>query len=81
MAAPNRPLPQPQYIDDHHQRISEFAGEYFEDDDERETFVSELMTRRGYRPQTHTSWEPPEPEPPKQGGQGGPKGKASYFKH
>ena len=69
---------QPAYIDADHQRISEFAGDYFDDDDERETFVTELMTRRGYTPKTHTSWEPPEP---KQGGQGGGgKGKPSYFK-
>ena len=32
---PPRQPPQhdPQYLDEHHQRISEFAAEYFEDDE------------------------------------------------
>lgn len=60
------PEPGPEYVDEHHQRISEFANDYFDDDDERETFVGTLMERRGYR--RVQSWGPPdqdqqEPEP------------------
>ena len=61
---PPRQQPQgPVYLDEHHQKISEFADEYFEDDEEREAFVGELMTRRGYKSRTRTEWEPAEPEP------------------
>jgi hypothetical protein len=65
--------PDPEYIDEHHQRISEFANDYFDDDDEREEFVGTLMERRGYVRRQTTSWDPPEPEPPngRQGGRGG----------
>lgn len=70
--APRQQQPQhdPQYLDEHHQRISEFAAEYFDDDEEREAFVDTLLERRGY--QRTTGWSPPaEPDP--QGG-GGPAG-------
>jgi len=75
---PTRPTHDPQYLDEHHQRISEFAGEYFDDDEERESFVTELMARRGYTPSTRTEWAPaaapPNPPAPPQ-----PK-RAPYFK-
>lgn len=51
------------FLDETHQRISEFADEFL-DEDEREGFVDSLMERRGYKRSSH--WEPPEPE-----GQGG----------
>lgn len=75
----------PVYIDEHHQRISEFANDYFDDDDEREAFVGELMTRRGYKSRTRTDWEPPDPEPEPKAGGGGQAGRQqqqrpSYFK-
>lgn len=74
---PGKPQ-QPEYLDDHHKRISEFADEYFADDDEeRETFVGTLMERRGYQRVQHTSWTPPE-----NSGKNGPGGskKPGYFK-
>lgn len=45
------------YLDDTHQRIAEFAEEFLDDDDERESFVDGLMERRGYQRATH--WTPP----------------------
>lgn len=80
---PRQQQGQPQYLDEHHQRISEFAAEYFdEDEEERDNFVNELMTRRGYIARTRTDWEPP--ADPKGGGGGGGQGqqqrKPSYFK-
>lgn len=71
----------PSYLDEHHQRISEFANDYFDDDEEREAFVGELMTRRGYKSRTRTEWEPPEPEEGDKGktGQKQPP-KAPYFR-
>lgn len=53
----------PEYVDEHHQRISEFASDYFDDDEEREAFVGTLMERRGYT--RRAVWGPPEetPEP------------------
>jgi hypothetical protein len=83
------PGDQPSYIDEHHQRISEFAADYL-DDDERDEFVDSLMERHGYQRATH--WLPPEPQ---QGGgkpaaaargaagggaAGGQGGRKSYFK-
>ncbi len=82
--APRQQQQAPEYLDEHHQRISEFAADYFDDDDERDAFVGELMTRRGYKARTRTDWEPPE-EPDgdgkggKQGGQGG-RSRPTYFK-
>ena len=67
-ARPQQPQHDPQYLDEHHQRISEFAAEYFEDDEEREAFVDTLLERRGY--QRTTGWSVP-PEPPPPGGGGG----------
>lgn len=69
----------PAYLDEHHQRISEFAAEYFEDEEERDGFIGELMTRRGYKSKTRTEWEPADPpaDPPKP--PAGPK-RPSYFK-
>ena len=51
------------YLDETHQRISEFADEFLEED-ERGDFVDSLMERRGYKRSAH--WEPPD-----EGGQGG----------
>jgi len=59
--APRQQSQAPSYLDEHHQRISEFADEYFDDDDERSDFVSTLMTRRGYKPKP--SWDLPDPAP------------------
>jgi hypothetical protein len=56
--------PDPQYLDEHHQRITEFAADYFDDDEERDVFVDTLMERRGY--QRQNSWAPPaapDPDP------------------
>jgi hypothetical protein len=47
------------FLDETHQRISEFADEFL-DDDEREAFVDSLMERRGYKRSAH--WEPPDPD-------------------
>lgn len=47
------------YLDDTHQRISEFADDFL-DEEEREDFVASLMERRGYLRQSH--WAPPAPE-------------------
>jgi hypothetical protein len=73
----------PAYLDEHHQRISEFAADYFDDDDERDTFVGTLMERRGYKRVQHTSWDPPDPDPKNKGqggGQGGGGNRPAYFK-
>lgn len=57
---------EPAYLDEHHQRIVEFAQDYM-DDDERDEFVDGLMERRGY--QRIQGWGPPEePETDPQGG-------------
>ena len=77
----------PEYIDETHQRISEFASEFLEED-ERDDFVDSLLERRGY--QRATRWLPPEPEggggrkplvKPGSKGAGGGKGggRGSYF--
>jgi hypothetical protein len=76
------------YLDETHQRISEFAAEFLDDDDERESFVDGLMERRGYQRATH--WTAPEPDPKAKPGllkqgqgakpQGGGKAQGSYFK-
>jgi hypothetical protein len=84
--APRQPQQQhdPQYLDEHHQRISEFAAEYIEDDEEREIFVDTFLERRGY--QRTTGWSVP-PEPPPPGGGGGARPPAAaprrpaYFRH
>ena len=78
MAAP-RPQHDPQYLDPDHQRISEFAADYIEDDEEREGFVTEFMTRRGYTPTTRTEWAAPAPAPSGPKPPAGPR-KPSYFK-
>jgi hypothetical protein len=54
--------PDPQYVDDDHQAIAEFASAFL-DEDEAESFVDHLMERRGYQ-RVH-SWAPGD------GGQGG----------
>jgi hypothetical protein len=65
-----QPQHDPQYLDEHHQRISEFAAEYFDDEEERDAFVDTLLERRGY--QRTTGWSvPPEPPPGPQGGGAG----------
>lgn len=69
----------PQYLDPDHQRISEFAADYFDDDDERTAFVDTLMERRGY---SRTSgWSLPEPEqgPGRHARPAGPK-RPAYFR-
>jgi len=73
---PPRPAHDPQYLDEHHQRITEFAGDYFDDDEERESFIDTLMERRGYARQS--AWALPDqpPAPPKQQQQQ----KSPYFK-
>jgi hypothetical protein len=48
----------PEYLDDMHQRIAEFASEFLEED-EREDFVDGLLERHGYTRQS--IWAPPEP--------------------
>jgi hypothetical protein len=60
--------PGPEYIDETHQRIMEFAAEFLDDDEEREAFVDGLLERRGYQRATH--WTPPEPQ--QGGGKGAP---------
>lgn len=84
------PEPGPEYVDEHHQRITEFANDYFDDDEEREAFVGTLMERRGYT--RRAVWGPPDeadPEPPQQqqqaprgGGRpaGGRQQRAPYFR-
>ena len=58
----------PQYLDEHHQRISEFAHEYFEDEEERDALIDTLLERRGYV--RTAGWSVP-PEPPQGGGAAG----------
>lgn len=80
--------PDPEFLDEHHQAIVTFANTYFdEDEDEREAFVSELMSRRGYKQRTTVAWDPPDPPAdPRAGGRGGvtpPSGarqKPAYFR-
>ena len=68
--APRQTAAQSQFLDEHHQRISEFAAEYFDDDEERAAFVDTLLERRGY--QRTAGWSlPPEPSPDGGGGAGG----------
>lgn len=56
----------PQYLDETHQRIAEFADEFLDDDEERAAFVDGLLERRGY--ERTTAWAPPAPQ---QGSGGG----------
>ena len=74
--------PNPEYLDEHHQRITEFANDYFDDDDERDEFIGTLMERRGYQRVQHTSWDPPAPDPKagKAGQGGGGSQRPAYFK-
>ncbi|MHB1595382.1 MAG: hypothetical protein ACYCO9_16365 [Streptosporangiaceae bacterium] len=65
MPSPRRPVP-PDYLDETHQRISEFASWLWDaDDDEaaevRDSFIADAMIHKRYEPKTHTSWEPPAP--------------------
>lgn len=80
------PYSNPDYLDEVHQDISEFAARHYPDDDdadERDQFVNYHMERRGYKTVQHTSFAPPDPEPPApKGGQGGGRGgqgRGSYF--
>jgi hypothetical protein len=67
----------PQYLDEDHQRISEFANDYFDDEEERGAFVDELLGRRGY--QRTAGWAPPPPQDPP--GVAGPaRPRTPYFK-
>lgn len=78
---PPRQQPQhdPAYLDEHHQRISEFAADYFDDDEERETFIDTLLERRGY--QRQSAWAlPPDPGPGGPGPQPPAQRRAGYFK-
>lgn len=73
----------PEYIDETHQRIAEFASEFL-DDDERDDFVDGLLERHGY--QRVSKWAAPDPgggapggrkplvKPRATGGQGGGQG-------
>ena len=77
---PARSTHDPSYLDEHHQRITEFANDYFDDDEERDAFVDTLMERRGYQ-RTHSWAPPPEQEPPGPNGQRQPQKKQpQYFK-
>lgn len=79
--APKQTVDHPQYLDEHHQRISEFAADYFDDEEERDEFVKTLMSRRGYKPTT--GWALPDPVSPNGGGGGEPPPappKTPYFK-
>jgi hypothetical protein len=70
--APKPATHDPQYLDPDHQRISEFAADYFDDEEERAAFVDTLLERRGY--QRTSGWSLP-PEPPPNGhDSGGPAG-------
>lgn len=57
----------PDYLDEHHQRIAEFAADYL-DEDEGPEFVDGMLERLGYERATH--WTAPNPEQGG-GGQGG----------
>lgn len=50
----------PDYIDETHQRIAEFAGEFL-DEDEIEDFVNGMLERHGYQQNTVTTWSAPDP--------------------
>ena len=85
--APKQSAVDPQYLDEHHQRIAEFGAEYFDDDEERDEFVSTLMSRRGYQrnEQRIVEWLPPAPADGGQGDGGGAAGPPArrgpaYFK-
>ena len=78
--APRQPQHDPQYLDEHHQRISEFASDYFDDDEEREAFVDTLLERRGY--QRTTAWQvPADPGPQGGGGAAGGRPPAGPRRH
>ena len=78
MATARQQQGQPQYLDDDHQRISEFAADYFDDEEERATFVDTLLERRGY---VRTSgWSAPPPEPPAGNGPPSRRQAPGYFK-
>jgi hypothetical protein len=73
--------PGPQYLDADHEAIVTFADTYFEDEEERESFVDTLMERRGY--QRTTGWSSPapaEPEPPAPNGAPARPQRPGYFK-
>jgi hypothetical protein len=81
--APKAVTHDPQYLDEHHQRISEFADEYFEDEEEREAFRDTLMERRGYA--RTSGWTLPPPDSsgqPGAAGAGNPpaRPRSPYFK-
>jgi hypothetical protein len=64
---PVKPQHDPQFLDEFHQKLSEDAAVYFEEDDEeRSAFIDTIMERRGY--QKTAAWAPPPPPGP--GGQG-----------
>lgn len=50
----------PSYIDEHHQRIAEFANDYLDEED-REAFVDGLLEKHGYV--RMTAWGPPADPP------------------
>lgn len=49
----------PEYLDEVHQDIAEFAARHLEDD-ERDEFIDQLLERKGY--QRQSIWAPPEPD-------------------
>lgn len=81
---PPTPPKGPQYLDEHHQRISEFAEWIWDTDEDaevREAFVTDAMTKKGYTARTRTDWDPPEPPAGgAKGGGGGRGGSSPYFK-
>lgn len=81
------PKPQfdPHYLDEHHQRIVEFADEYMADDpEEHDAFIDTVLERRGY--QRTSGWSaplPPDPNQPPANGAGAPAPgprRPAYFK-
>lgn len=63
----------PVYLDEHHQAIAEFAAAYL-DEEERESFVDNLLERRGY--QRISTWAAPETDP----AGGGPGGRPALLR-
>lgn len=59
----------PQFLDADHESIVRFAEQYFDDEEERASFVDTLLERRGY--QRTSGWSAPAEQPPNGGGGGG----------
>lgn len=50
----------PKYLNANHQRIVEFADDYFPDPEEHDLFVDEMMERQGFV--RTEGWKLPEPD-------------------